>query len=349
MSEVIDQFCDHHFAANRITPARQTQMRRLLREFEDSLGGRQITEATALDFETWLTDRLQSLTPATVKRQQYTVRPFFVWAARHGFVTREQHLSIKEVPAPRGVKHTPNPYSRAELERLWAMLDARFPFTDQETVDRWLKGRSMRWRREVKLHVERLQYEAMIACALYGGMRRGEIFRLELDDLHEDHATLPARSRKNSEGVWVMRAIPIIEPMEQAFAAWTVARERLQAHITAPPEAPWIRLQYGRGFGVKLDEGKWRGKGEGHLARIHREDYHGKLRWGFHRLRHTCATEMLRNDYKLHVVREILGHSSLEQTLRYAELLDADILRESERASPRFARAIARTRNGHGP
>jgi hypothetical protein len=58
---------------------------------------------------------------------------------------------------------------------------------------------------------------------------------------------------------------------------------------------------------------------------------------------------MLRNDYKLHVVRAILGHSSLEQTLRYAELLDADILRESDRAGDRFARAIARTRNGHGP
>lgn len=348
MSAVIDQFCEHHFSINGITAQRQTLMRRLLADFEQSLSGRPITDATALDLEAWLSARLQSLAPSTVKAQLYGIRPFFVWAARHGKIDRMRLMELKEVPPPRGVKHVPNPYSREDMRFLWSELERRFPrCEDEKWVDRWIDGKSP-WSR-VRVHAERLQYEAMIACALYGGLRRNEIFRLELDDLHEDHSTLPARSRKNQQGVWVMRAVPIIEPMRVAFDEWTRVRERLQADVTALPEEPWVRLNTRADFGLRLDVPHRRSEGELHLLRIHGEGYSRKLRWGFHRLRHTCATEMLRNDYKLHVVREILGHASLEQTLRYAELLDADILRESDRVGKRFAAAIARTRNGATP
>jgi integrase len=262
-------------------------------------------------------------------------------------IDRLRLIELKEVPSPRGVRHVPNPYSRDELKVLWAVLEERWPLTEEKWVDRWIDGRTP-WRR-VRVHAERLQYEAIIACALYGGLRRNEIFRLELDDLHSDHCALPARSRKNPDGVWVMRKVPIIEPMREAFDAWYRVREALQPHVTADPEAPWVRLHQFADFGIRLNEGSRSSEGELHLLRIHGRDYKGKLRWGFHRLRHTCATEMLRSDYKLHVVQQILGHASLQQTLRYAELLESDVLRESDRVGARFARAIAHTRNGHGP
>lgn len=349
MSAVIEQFCESHFAHNSISRARQVQMRRLLAEFEESLGGRTITDARGLDLERFLTARLESLAASTVCRQQYTIRPFFTWAIRHSLIEREQLREIREVPAPRGArKHTPSPYTRDELRKLFAVLDARFPRADQHWVDRFFEGKSP-WSR-VRRHGERLQCEAMIAAALYGGLRRGEIMRLELDDLAPEHAALPARSRKNREGTWEERKVPIIEPMHVAFAEWHAFRTALQPQITAPEDAPWVRLQRSD-FGIKLDAPHRSGDADKHLVRIHSVP-HGKsmpkLRWGFHRLRHTCATEMLRSGYKLHVVRKILGHSSLEQTLRYAELLDSDVLAESDRVGGKFARAIATTRNGHG-
>lgn len=47
-----------------------------------------------------------------------------------------------------------------------------------------------------------------------------------------------------------------------------------------------------------------------------------------HQLRHTFATELLRSDVDLEVIRQLLGHASLETTQRYL-LADAARLRSA--------------------
>jgi integrase len=350
VSEIIDQFAEAYFPQQNMSERRRGQVRRQLTEFEAMLDGRPLLEATGLDLERFLSVRLESFAPTTVRKQQYEIRPFFKWAHRHRLITDEQYRSITAVPGPRGGHpsvHKPNPYSRDDLRRLWALLDRRFPYAERKWVDRYLAGKSP-WSR-VRRHAERLQYEAMIACALYGGLRAGEVWRLRLDDLHDDHAVLAPKTRKNDAGVWVTRKVPIIDPMREAFNAWHEFRTGMAelGVVSAEPDEPWIRLDH-RGLGGMLRAPNRTGRADAHLTRI---GHDGKLHWGFHRLRHTCATEMLRAGYKLHIVRKIMGHSSLEQTLRYAELLDADVLAESDRVGGRFARSIAGTfsRNGAEP
>ena len=41
-----------------------------------------------------------------------------------------------------------------------------------------------------------------------------------------------------------------------------------------------------------------------------------------HCLRHTCATHLLNAGVPLEVLKELMGHQSLHQTLRYAQLYD---------------------------
>ena len=41
----------------------------------------------------------------------------------------------------------------------------------------------------------------------------------------------------------------------------------------------------------------------------------------FHDLRHSCATILLQLGVDLHVVREILGHTSIKTTERYAHVM----------------------------
>ncbi len=55
---------------------------------------------------------------------------------------------------------------------------------------------------------------------------------------------------------------------------------------------------------------------------------------GPHALRHYCATTLLRLTGDLDLVRQVLGHTTLAMTLRYARLTQADISAKFRRASP---------------
>lgn len=56
-----------------------------------------------------------------------------------------------------------------------------------------------------------------------------------------------------------------------------------------------------------------------------------------HRLRHTFATEMLRAGASLPVVKELLGHRTIEMTLRYVRVSQCDLQREYHLARERMA------------
>lgn len=52
--------------------------------------------------------------------------------------------------------------------------------------------------------------------------------------------------------------------------------------------------------------------------------------FSFHDLRHTCATRLLRKNGNLRLVRELLGHSDINTTLKYAHVTKADLLAAME-------------------
>ena len=52
-----------------------------------------------------------------------------------------------------------------------------------------------------------------------------------------------------------------------------------------------------------------------------------------HRFRYTFAIEFLRNGGNVFVLKELLGHEKLEQTMRYVKFVESDIS-ESAKHSP---------------
>ncbi len=56
-----------------------------------------------------------------------------------------------------------------------------------------------------------------------------------------------------------------------------------------------------------------------------------------HQLRHTFATEMLRAGASLPVVKTLLGHNSLDMTMRYVQVSQADLQREYHQARAKSA------------
>ena len=326
MSELIDRFCDEYHTYNGISPKRRVLQRRLLTDFETHAGG-DLTTITGAHLTAYLAAQLASgLEPTTVGKNLGAIRPFFHWAWRNGVVDAELRMQIMDVRPPRGSNGgRPRPYSRDELQRFWVELDERWPHVEERWIRRWRNGSSP-WKR-VATHGRRLQLEAVVSLALYGGLRRGEIYRLEYEEMHPDNDFVVARARKNREGVWVARSVPMFGPMQEAIGAWFEFRGWMEPDH----DRPWMALE--RRYRVhpvtRVTYDKWLRFGSG---------------WEMHRFRHTCATELLRARMPIEKVQRILGHASITQTLAYTQLLDTDILQAARIAEGRYVRNIQRTR-----
>lgn len=126
---------------------------------------------------------------------------------------------------------------------------------------------------------------AAIWIALLTGCRRGEVCKIELEHIGRDTIRLPAGNTKTLR----YREVPVV-----------------------PALRPWLKyLPLPIGFeGVK--SGFRRAREAAGMPEVH-----------FHDLRHSCATILLGLGVELHVVREILGHTSIKTTERYAHVMVA--------------------------
>ncbi len=140
-----------------------------------------------------------------------------------------------------------------------------------------------------------------ITLALHTGMRSGEILGLEWGrvDLRSRLILLEARHTKTKR----RRSVPIN----------AVAREsllnRMRYRATHCPDSPWVFCnQYG-----------------GRIKQVQRSFKTACRRTGIddfriHDLRHTCAAWLVSAGVPLSEVRDLLGHSTITMTERYAHL-----------------------------
>jgi len=123
---------------------------------------------------------------------------------------------------------------------------------------------------------------AAIWIALLTGCRRGEVCKIKAGDIGADVIRLPAGNTKTLR----YREVPIV-----------------------PALRPWLHhLPLSIGFeGVK--SGFRRAREKAGLPHVH-----------FHDLRHSCASLLINMGIPLEVVRDILGHTTIKTTERYAHL-----------------------------
>jgi integrase len=231
----------------------------------------------------------------TLRKERTMIRSFFASAWRNGRVSAETLMSIQSVPPPAGSTPLaqPSSYTRAEIRGLWTTIDERWPKLPPEQAARWLRrfqdGSSPYSR--VRTHAIHLQLEAMIMLALASGMRRGEIYRCRVDDLHHDNAYIVARKNDGTT-----REIPYTSACRDAIAAWLDFRARVRpSHGRA-----WLNL-WGRNT---LREPMTRDTFERVLP-----TYVGNG-WTFRRLRDTCAVEWVRVGLPLWHLQPVMGHKS---------------------------------------
>lgn len=314
----IDRFAQEYQSYHSISPERRRRQLATLREFEATLDGSTILEATQGELQAFAGAMLdRGLHVNTVRKHLNMIRPFFSWAFAVRLVSADQYLQLKSVRDPRGASAVslPNPYAKAELQEFWAALAKALPLLPSQgagshAIRRWLQGKGP-WRR-VARHAMRLQVDAIVHLALDCGLRRGEIFRLSLDDLHYDNEYLVVTgAAKNPDGTHKLREVPFTASARQSVAQWLEFR----ALMRCPHSRPWVScygpLTYSHPmYFRRLEELLRVVVGPG---------------WELQRFRHTCGTNWLRAGAALEDVSKLLGHASLQQTLGYAEITKGDL------------------------
>ena len=156
----------------------------------------------------------------------------------------------------------------------------------------------------------------LVLLALNTGMRRGELFNLRWRDVDLKGARLVVEGRTSKSDT--TRHLPLNTEALEVLKKWKRGKTSSPSHHVFP----------GRDGG-RLDNvnSAWRSVIK--LANI--PDFR------FHDLRHTFASNLVIAGVPLNTVRELLGHSTMEMTLRYAHLspdhkADAVALLNSEAA-----------------
>ena len=146
----------------------------------------------------------------------------------------------------------------------------------------------------------------LIQLALHSGMRRGELLGLEWGRVDLQAAIIYLEGRHTKAGK--RRTVPINAVARNAI----LNRARFRAEHC--PDTPWVFCDakgariasVKRSFGTACERAKI-------------TDFR------FHDLRHTCAAWLVQAGVPLTEVRDVLGHSTVKMTERYAHLAPENV------------------------
>ena len=181
-----------------------------------------------------------------------------------------------------------------------AIVWGRFEGFNPVTRVRMCKEKAIRLRYLEKEEITRLvancspELRPIVVLAVNTGMRRGEILNLKWRDIDFKRDVICLLETKSDE----KREVPMNEAVKDALIK-----------VRKNPKSPYV-FCYKNGEPVKdIRKTFWTA-----LKKSDIKDFR------FHDLRHSAASHLVMAGIDLNTVREILGHKTIEMTLRYAHL-----------------------------
>ncbi|NOR24219.1 MAG: tyrosine-type recombinase/integrase [Desulforhopalus sp.] len=151
--------------------------------------------------------------------------------------------------------------------------------------------------------VSSVRDRALLLLLLRTGMRIGELLEVKLSDiiLH-DRKILIYLGSKNFQG----RAVYFSEDAEHALKHWLRLRDSNQKYLF---------------YGVRKEQLCYSAAWSVMRTTLERAGL-ADIKYSLHSLRHTFATDMINSGMRIEVLQQLLGHQSIELTMRYARLSD---------------------------
>lgn len=243
---------------------------------------------------TWLAG---GLAPASANRNMTRLRGVLTRAVEWGVLEVHPLAKLKRLKVDsRGRVR----YLTAEEEKALrkAMMDREATIcVDRESANKWRSER----KKELMLDLSKLHFadhlRPLVVTSINTGMRRGEVFNLTWADVDLKNKIITVEGTTSKSGQ--TRHIPINKELLEVLTNWK--KQSSSEGFVFPSKD-----------GHRLDNVKKSWDGLLKLARVE------GFRW--HDLRHTFASKLVMAGVPLNTVRELLGHSDLAMTLRYAHL-----------------------------
>ena len=292
IDEVYKPWAEANLRSHKITVAR------LKGNFPD-LQDKKLDDITPWLVEKWRSAKLKAgAQKTTLNRTLNDLKSSLAKAVEWGLIETHPIAGVKRI------RVDTNPEARFlsgdEHKRLIKALDGRENKlrAERERANDWRRARDYPLLADLRTHAFADHLKPMVILSLNTGLRRGELFGLTWRSVHlkEKYITVRGTNTKNQR----TRHIPL-----NAEALTCLTKWQEQAPASEGLVFP------GKG-GKKFDNvnSSWR--------RIVKDAQVQKFRW--HDLRHTFASHLVMKGVDLNTVRELLGHSDLQMTLRYAHL-----------------------------
>ncbi len=257
-----------------------------------------------LQLEQWRTRhrREQNQKAATMNRKTGALKAALNWGVKHKLLEVNPISGLeplKEDDSEKKVRYL----SEDERARLLASLDAREARirSERSRYNKWLEERGKPLLPDLNETPFADYFKPMILIALNTGIRRNALFSLVWGDvdLRRKLLLLRAASAKSGKSGYVNLNKTALEVLE----SW-----KKQSPDTSPAALVFPSPKSGQ----KMDNcgSAW--------ERLLKDAEIKNFRW--HDMRHDFASRLVMAGVDLNTVRELLGHSDLKMTLRYAHL-----------------------------
>ena len=241
----------------------------------------QITRPILETFQRWLwryqKPNGQRLGWSSQRERLGTLKDFFRWVTRQNIIL---HNPASELELPRPEKRLPQEVlTLSEVQRLLAVPNTDDPLGVRD--------------------------RAMLELFYSTGIRRTELCRLDLADLHTERRTLHVRQGKGKKDRMVpvgLRAIDWLERYLKEVRPRLCLDTRTQALFLTGYGEAFNPDVLSRMVSTWLQQAGLKRKGCCHV------------------LRHSCATHMLENGADIRFIQQLLGHEKLDTTAIYTEV-----------------------------
>ncbi len=296
--ETLEGFIAHKYKDWALSHQRRGQETlNLLRRSFLPLYPKYLKDVTAWDIQKWRTEKSKAgLAPSTINRAVTTLKAVLNKALEWGVIEINPLQTIK--PLKLDSKGIVRFLSDKEEARLRVALDER----QREMVDSRKSGNAWRKTRGrdglPELNSQFVDYlKPLVLLAANTGLRRGELFSLKWENISFERKNLVVIGNTAKSGH--TRHVPLNSEAVALLLGW---RDSVCSEYVFPSPVTNRKLETIKKAWTQL------------RLRAGVENFR------FHDLRHTFASKLVMAGVDLYTVKELMGHSTIQMTERYAHL-----------------------------